>query len=368
VYNGSATIGELVERIHHVFREVRFEVILVNDGSRDESERIGSELAEKHPGTVTFLHLSRNFGEHNAVLAGLNHSTGAFVGVLDDDGQNPPEELLRMLAEIKRRHCDVVYGRYRVKRHGWLRNLGSWFANRAANVMLKKPRGLYLSSFKVMNRFTVNEVIKYHGPFPYIDGLIYRCTTNIGQIDVDHCERRHGKSGYTFAKLVRLWMNMFLSFSILPLRLAAWTGFFFAVGSMIALILVWVEKFQLEPNPRPGFRTVLCCVVFFGGLNLLVLGMLGEYLGRLCLEKNGTPQYAVRYVKRCRRARSSASVDQADAEEASPRTDCAATPPYGFAYETIAEGACPISDEQAAEPDQPPAVPAKTGDFTRQGR
>src|SRR5262249_7657976 len=161
--------------------------------------------------------------------------------------------------------------------------------------------GLYLSSFKVMNRFIVREVIKYRGPFPYVDGLIYRSTSNIGQLEVNHRARSHGQSNYTFGKLVRLWMSMFLSFSILPLRVIGWSGFLIAAASMIALVSIWIQKLRLEADPQPGFSTLLYCVAFFGGLNLLVAGMLGEYVGRLCLDQNRTPQYVVRYAKRRRR-------------------------------------------------------------------
>src|SRR6516164_3596758 len=171
VYNGSRTIAALVEQIEMIFATRRFDIILVNDGSEDESEMICSELAEKFPQTVTFVNLSRNFGEHNAVLAGLSHARGQYVAVLDDDGQNPPNEILRMLEELKRNNYDVVYGRYIEKKHSWFRNAGSWFNDRIATLMLQKPKDLYLSSFKVMNRFVANQIIKYRGPYPYTDGL-----------------------------------------------------------------------------------------------------------------------------------------------------------------------------------------------------
>ena len=176
VYNGSRTIGPLVEHIQTIFMTTPFEVILVNDGSNDESEMVCWELAEKFPQTVGFVHLSRNFGEHNAVLAGLSHARGQYVAVLDDDGQNPPEEIMRMLQELKRKNFDVVYGHYIEKKHSSFRNAGSWFNDRVATFLLQKPKDLYFSSFKVMNRFLVNEIIKYRGPYPYTDGLIYRTT------------------------------------------------------------------------------------------------------------------------------------------------------------------------------------------------
>ncbi len=340
VYNGEATIAPLVEKIHRVFDGVRFEVVLVNDGSSDHTAETCARLLELHPETVTVVELARNFGEHNAVLAGLNHAMGEFVCVLDDDGQNPPEEALRLFQEIKGNRYDVVYGRYRVKQHGWSRNLGSWFADRMANVMLKKPRGLYLSSFKVMNRFAVDQVTKYHGPYPYVDGLIYRSTSNIGQIDVEHLPRMSGKSNYTFGKLVRIWLNMFLNYSILPLRVATWVGLLTSLSSIVMLALVWIEKLQTEPDPKPGFRTVLCCICFFGGLNLLIAGILGEYLGRLYLDHTGTPQFVVRHVRRGDRSGSVPS-------ETEPRVSDADLEIAGLAATATANRAIEQSGEQS---------------------
>jgi glycosyltransferase involved in cell wall biosynthesis len=296
VYNGSQTIGLVVERIHTVFASMQFEVILVNDGSEDDSELRCAKLAEGLPRTVTFVQLSRNFGEHNAVLAGLSHARGKYVAVLDDDGQNPPGEVLPMLEELKRRDCDVIYGHYIKKRHSWFRNAGSRFNDRIATLMLDKPKDLYLSSFKVMTRFVVEEIIKYRGPFPYIDGLIYRTTRKIGQIPVQHCAEATGRSRYSLRKLVGLWLNMFLNFSIAPLRLSVYIGLFTSCLSVLALFLILIDKVWISPNLTMGIPTVLGSIVFFSGVQLMILGLVGEYLGRLYLDHTGTPQYTVRYV------------------------------------------------------------------------
>jgi undecaprenyl-phosphate 4-deoxy-4-formamido-L-arabinose transferase len=245
---------------------------------------------------VTFVHLSRNFGEHSAVLAGLSHARGRYIAVLDDDGQNPPEEIIPMLQELERKNYDVVYGHYIDKQHSWFRNAGSRFNNRIATLMLHKPKDLYLSSFKVMDRFLVDEIVKYRGPFPYIDGLIYRTTRKIGQIQVNHRASITGSSRYTFRKLVRLWLNMFLNFSVKPLRLSVYVGLFVACLSILALGLILLDKIWITPNLTLGVPTVLASIVFFSGVQLMILGLIGEYLGRLYLDQTGTPQYIVRYV------------------------------------------------------------------------
>ena len=298
VYNGSRTIGTLVEQTPKIFGSISFEIVLVNDGSEDESETVCIQLAEKFPQNVTFVHLSRNFGEHSAVLAGFTEARGRYVAVLDDDGQNPPEEVVRMLDELKRRNYDVVYGHYIEKKHSWFRNLGSRFNDRIATLMLHKPKDLYLSSFKVMNRFLVNEITKYRGPYPYTDGLIYRVTRNIGQIPVEHRASLSGPSRYTFRRLVRLWLNMFLNFSIKPLRISVYVGLFASCLSIVALIAILIDKLWITPDLTVGIPTVLGSIVFFSGIQLMILGLVGEYLGRLYLDQTGTPQYVVRYILR----------------------------------------------------------------------
>lgn len=296
VYNGRRTIAGVVEDIRKAFDHTRFEIVLVNDGSEDDSEAICAALAENSGGTILFVQLSRNFGEHSAVLAGLSQARGDYVAVLDDDGQNPPKEVVPMLAELKRGNYDVVYGHYIEKKHSWFRNLGSSFNDRVATLMLRKPKNLYLSSFKVMNRFVVREIIKYHGPFPYADGLIYRTTRKIGQVPVEHRASTDGPSRYTLHRLVSLWLNMFLNFSIVPLRLSVYVGLLASCFSLIALLLILIDKIWLTPNVTHGIPTVLGAIAFFSGIQLMILGLVGEYLGRLYLGHTGTPQYVVRYV------------------------------------------------------------------------
>lgn len=296
VYNGSRTIGPLVEQTVKIFGSTSFEIVLVNDGSEDDSEMVCAEMAKKFPQSVTFVHLSRNFGEHSAVLAGFTQARGRYVAVLDDDGQNPPEEVVRMLDELKRKNYDVVYGHYIEKKHSRFRNLGSRFNDRIATLMLHKPKDLYLSSFKVMNRFLVNEIIKYRGPYPYTDGLIYRVTRNIGQIPVEHRVSQSGRSRYTLRRLVRLWLNMFLNFSIKPLRISVYVGLLASVLSLFSLVAILIDKLWITKNVTLGIPTVLGSVVFFSGIQLMILGLVGEYLGRLYLDQTGTPQYVVRYT------------------------------------------------------------------------
>jgi glycosyltransferase involved in cell wall biosynthesis len=297
VYNGARTVGDVVRRIHEAFADRTFEIVLVNDGSPDDSESVCRALRELHPATVTFVHLARNFGEHSAVLAGLSHAHGEYVAVLDDDGQNPPEEVIKLLAGAKEHGWDVTYGCFRVKQHSLWRNLGSGLNDRLANVMLRKPKALYLSSFKLMHRFVVAQILRYTGSFPYIDGLILRTTRNVGQVEVEHRARAEARSNYTLRKLVRLWLNMFLNFSILPLRFAVVLGLAASGISLPLLILILIDKLFITPELTLGVSTVLATVVLFSGVQLVVLGLIGEYLGRLFLDHSQAPQFVVRYVE-----------------------------------------------------------------------
>ena len=295
VFNGAQTISGVVEEILQSLKSYRLEVILVNDGSKDNSHHVCVNIFERHGDIVSYLYLARNFGEHNAVMAGLNIATGDYVIIMDDDFQNPPEEVKKLIEKTITGGFDVVYGYYEKKRHSWMRNLGSRFNNFVANFLLDKPKSLYLSSFKCMNRFIVQQVIKYQGPFPYVDGLILRSTQNIGKALVRHADRKEGKSGYTMKKLIGLWLNMFINFSIYPLRVSIFLGTLFLFLAMAGSVWIIVEKI-LNPSIPRGITSVLVIIFIFAGIQLLILGLIGEYLGKLFLMNNRTPQYAVRQV------------------------------------------------------------------------
>ena len=294
VFNGEHSIGEVVDRIGTTFANVPHEIILVDDGSQDGSASVCRQMVMRQSTHIRFVELARNFGEHHAVLAGLKYTSGDYVAVLDDDGQNPPEEVPRMLGELRGKRLDVVYGKQAERKDNWFRQLGSAFNDRVANVMLRKPPEIYLSSFKVMNRFVVNEILKYPGPFPYIDGLICRTSNRLGQIEVKHDLRIAGRSNYSLVRLVRLWLNMFLGFSIVPLRFASLLGLLAAMASTAWLIAIVVDKLWIDPGVTAGVPTILACISLFSGVQLIVLGMIGEYLGRVHLSTNGQPQYVVR--------------------------------------------------------------------------
>ena len=296
VYNAEFSIGKLVdELVSELNHHYNLEIVLVNDNSQDNSEEICIGLYEKYKNVVSFYSLSKNVGEHNAVMAGLNNVSGEYVVIMHDDFQNPISEVIKLISYASGNIYDVVYTYYKKKKHSYLRNLGSWFNDKIANYMLNKPKNLYLSSFKIINEHIVQEIIKYDLPFPYIDGLILRTTDNLGKIEVKHSERKRGKSGYTLKKLISLWSNMFTNFSILPLRISIIIGFIFAIIGFLYGIQSIIEKL-LNPDIPIGYPSIIVLIVIFSGVQLMAIGMIGEYLGRVFLSQNKKPQYTIRKI------------------------------------------------------------------------
>lgn len=296
VYNGAATISLLVESLLEANPGYRLQVVLVNDGSADGSANACRSLVSLVPGVVTFVDLARNCGEHNAVMAGLAHARGDYCVVMDDDFQNPPGEAFRLVETATRKRADVVFAEYRSKRHHWARNLGSRLANAAARRLMGLPSGIYLSSFKCLSRFVVDHVTSYRGPFPYLDGLAMRTTRNIAVIPARHDYSRKGRSGYTVGKLLQLWVSSAVNFSVLPLRVATVIGIALSTAGMAGAGIVVAEKLG-RPDMPAGWASLFVATLLLAGIQLLLLGVIGEYLGQLVLTVNGTPQYVVREVR-----------------------------------------------------------------------
>jgi glycosyltransferase involved in cell wall biosynthesis len=295
MYNGAATIASLVHDIENLVIEGGHEVVLVDDGSSDGTVEICRELVRAARVPITVVEHSRNFGEHNAVLTGWRHARGAHVVNLDDDGQNPPTEALRLWRHAKSSGLDVVFGHYEVKQHSAWRNAGSWFTDRVTDWALDKPAGFSLSSFRCVSAFVTRQVVGYVGPYPYIDGLLFQVTQGIGSINVRHDPRRAGVSGYTLRRLVRLWLSAWLNFSVLPLRVATVVGLATAASGVAAFgAVVWL--WWLNRGPAYGWGWVMATVLVFSGTQLVMLGLIGEYVGRMFLAVNQRPQAVVRQV------------------------------------------------------------------------
>jgi len=296
VYNGANSIPVLIAALQDLSIVGGHEIVLVNDGSEDNSLAVCQEIVRKARVPMTLINLARNYGEHHAVITGLRFASGEHIITMDDDLQNPPEEVQRLLSFAQRTGNQVVYTRYEEKNHATWRNVASRFTNVVADFVLDKPPGLYLSSFRCMTAFVAREITHYEGPFPYVDGLILQVTNDIGQLLVRHLPRATGTSNYTMRRLLRLWMNMFVNFSVMPLRISTFTGF--ALSALGAVGVAVAVGEALLSSPPPGWASLMAAVLLLSGVQLLILGIVGEYLGRLYLTANRKPQSVIKEVRR----------------------------------------------------------------------
>ena len=297
LYHSAETIGAVVHELEALPIEGGHEIVLVHDGSDHATSVVCHALIRGAKVPITLVEHARNFGEHNAVLTGWRHARGTHIVNLDDDGQHPPDEAVRLWRHAREAGLDVVFGHYVEKQHSAWRNFGCWFTNRMTDWALDKPRGFYLSSFRCVTAFVAQEVVKYAGPYPYIDGLLLQVTQRIGSIDVRHEPRRAGESTYTLRRLVRLWLSAWINFSVLPLRVATILGLLLAVVGVVALgAVVWL--WWHDRGPDYGFGWLMAALLIFSGTQLVLLGLIGEYVGRMFLSVNQRPQSVVREVVR----------------------------------------------------------------------
>ena len=295
-YRSAATVGAVVEEIDAAMAalpDYEHEVILVNDCSPDDTFAVISSLAREKD-HVTAVDLSRNFGQHAALMSGLRHSRGDIAVCLDDDGQTPADQVGRLLSKLEA-GFDVVYASYPRKRQPSFRRLGTRLNGRMTEVMLSKPRDLELTSYFAARRFSVEEMLSYEHCFPYVMGLVLRSTKNICNVPVDHRQREQGRSGYSLGKLLSLWMNGVTSFSIKPLRLATYLGALTALAGFVYAIVIVVRYFAVHMAPL-GWSSTTALLLVLGGAILLVLGLVGEYVGRIFMCVNASPQYVEREV------------------------------------------------------------------------
>jgi polyisoprenyl-phosphate glycosyltransferase len=294
VYRSEKTLTALVEEIAKSTDALglsdQFEMLLVNDGSPDNSWQVISRLAKEY-GFLKGISLRKNFGQHSAIMAGLHYCHGEMVIIMDDDLQHPPEEIGKLLSAIDA-GFDVCYVRYQGRQHASWKILGSRFNDWVATWLLGKPKGLYLSSFKAMRGEVAQEVIKYDGPYAYLDGLILDVTRSIAVVDIHHRARREGKGNYNLTRSISLWLRMATNFSVFPLRFATVLGFGLSIVSFIVITAVLVQRLR-HPDWPVGWASLLAAVLFVGGVQTFCIGVVGEYIGRAYLRINGKPQFVV---------------------------------------------------------------------------
>ena len=296
VYNSQDCLSELVKRLTDVLDSIgkTYEIVLVNDFSPDNSWNKIVELCKVYD-NLKGINLRRNFGPDCAIMAGLNNSSGEYVIIMDDDLQHDPKDIPALLSGLEKGY-DICYGLFKTKKQSWFKNLGSWFNGRMAEIVIKKPKDVYLSPYKAIKRGVIDEIIKYDGPYPYIDGLIFRTTRNITQVETKHHERYAGKGNYNLIKSIRVWLRLATNFSIFPLRIATVLGF---IASLIGFILglYFIIMHILNGQAPMGWASLIISVLFIGGIQLVAIGTIGEYVGRLFLYYSKQPQFVIKEIR-----------------------------------------------------------------------
>lgn len=293
-YRSEHTLPHVVAEIENKMKtlaQYEYEIVLVNDCSPDNTFEVIRKLCGEHE-NMKGISFARNFGQHAALMAGLRHSDGDYVVCLDDDGQTPADEADKLLDKLEEGY-DAVYAKYDHKKHSAFRNLGSSINELMTRMMLGKPKELYISSYFAVKRFVVEDMIRYGNSYPYVIGLVLRATKNIANVSVKHREREEGTSGYTFQKLIGLWFNGFTAFSVKPLRIATAIGCVSALLGFLYGLYTIIKRFT-NPNVPMGFSALMSAVVIFGGLMMVMLGLIGEYIGRIYISLNNSPQYVIR--------------------------------------------------------------------------
>ena len=295
-YRSALTIGRVTAELAQSMSRLPgydYEIVLVNDCSPDNTLEVISRLAleDEH---ITAVDLAKNFGQNAALMCGMSHAKGDIIICLDDDGQTPADEAGKLIEKLEEGY-DVVYASYEHKQHSGFRNFGTRLNNLMNEIMLGKPRELSITSYFAVRRFIVEEMLRYPHCYPYVEGLILRSTRKIATVPVNHRAREEGESGYNLAKLIALWMNGFTSFSVKPLRLASIFGAVTAAAGFIYAIFIVISKF-LRTDILEGWSSSMALQLVLGGIILLVLGLIGEYLGRIYMCINASPQYVERSV------------------------------------------------------------------------
>lgn len=294
VYNSEDNLEELMKQISAALRRKKYQVVLVNDRSRDTSWQVMTTLKKKYPSLVA-VNLRKNSGQDNAIMAGLRHAEGDIVVIMDDDLQHAPSDIPLLVKTLEESGADVCYADFKQKKQALWKNLGSWFNGKIAEIAIGKPKGVYLSPFKAICGAVIEEVILYRGAFPYLDGLLFMVTDNFTEVPIEHHKRFSGSSNYNLVRSISVFLKLVTSFSIIPLRVASYAGFLVTLAGA-GLGIYFLVEFLTTDNSIMGWTSLVLLLIIFSGIMLISLGLLGEYIGRMYLNINHKPQYIVKEV------------------------------------------------------------------------
>ncbi len=294
VYNSSESLEELFRRIGQTMYKLErsFEVIFVDDDSTDSSWKVLASLQKENPAAITAIRLARNFGQHNATICGIAQATGSFIITIDDDLQNPPEEMTKLVESMKETDADLVYGIYGKKHHSMARNLGSGaLKGWSRRVFKTKGNG---SSFRLMKSSLAKKLLNHQINFIYIDELFNWYTNHISFVLVDHQKRPYQQSTYTSRSLFSMVSNLVIYYTAIPLKMMVYGGFTVALFSFLAGVMFIYKK--IVHDVPLGFTALIVAILFSTSIILLSLGVIGEYLSRIYMVQNQKPPFAIKTV------------------------------------------------------------------------
>lgn len=294
-YRSAETIGGVVAEVAAAVApraaEFDHEIVLVNDGSPDNVAFVITQLCQTYP-QIVFVNLSRNFGQHSAIMAGFAQARGEIVICLDDDGQTPADECFKLIDKVRQGY-DIVYAEYGKRRQNVFRNLGSRFNAACNHFFFGQPTDLHVNSYFACQRFVIDAALQYPNPFPFVTGLLFQSVSSYCNVPVTHRERAVGKSGYSLKKLISLWANGVTAFSIKPLRFANYLGWITSLFGFVFALVTVIRKL-ITPEIEAGWSSTIAVLLVLGGLIIALIGVVGEYIGRIYLSINRCPQYVVR--------------------------------------------------------------------------
>lgn len=294
-YNSEGTIERVVEETMRTFRKMEryeCEMVLVNDYSRDKTFEAIERACRKYPNVIG-VNLAKNFGQHNAMMAALHYVHGEAVVGMDDDLQNHPDQIPQFLEKMEEGY-DVVFGVFKQRKFGWFKNLTSAVSRHLLWLMTEQPRDIQMSSFWLARRYVVDKALEYEGSNVFLQFLFFRTTRNIVDIEVEHFEREEGVSNYNFRRGLKQFLSC-LNYTAAPLRLATFFGTFFSALGFIGALVILIRKLA-DSDVAVGWSSLMCGMLVFFGFTFLMLGIIGEYIGKLILTVNKTPQYVVREI------------------------------------------------------------------------
>ena len=292
-YGSEKTIEPVCEEIINEIskrNEYDYEILAVNDCSPDNVLGILKTMARSNE-KIKVLNLAKNMNRPGAVMAGLNYAKGDYIVIMDDDGQCPMNQFWELFKPIEDGH-DVSIASYKKRKQSLFKNIGTFVNDRMTRFIIKKPKDMQVTNFIICKSYVINEIIKYDNPYPYFTGLLLRTTTDIINVELEQRERFEGESTFTFFKMLKMWINGLTAFSIKPLRISSFIGLISAIAGFIFGIITIIRKITLDI--AAGWSSIISIMLFIGGLLMLMLGMIGEYLGRIYISLNNSPQFVIK--------------------------------------------------------------------------